>query len=1052
MMRKREYSLIIKSKDMKDYPLSYQQERLLYMSKLSTSSNVWNRVSAVYLHGRLDVDALYKTMEAVSRQYPILNNAIRYFQGEYRQFPGAIGMLKVITCPAGMTKEEIVNAVYQEKVDVVGGPLFFAYYYLMGEDDSMVVFKFHHIISDAHSFTILWNLFKLIYNRVASGGLIPEEQSENIRFYDYAVWMRQEFTEEKTSDRRSYWFSKFTVKTHSLNMQADSISDQDEIFRGTSVSVTLTDQFAKKIEKLCLINKTIPFVFYLGAYFLVLGKYSSQEDIVVGTMFSGRHYEKALMNEIGFFVNTVAIRSQIDRKYSVKEYLNYLLETVNDAFYMQDYPLDRVVKLANTDFNEHINPLYQALFNYIHDEYGTEKFLGIDEEIRVKPRIDSTQSPIMLDVHDNQSGLEISVEYFTSLFSAEFMQRWLDNYIHILNQMSEGWEQSLYSLDFICDKEKSKILNEFTSGPIYDRGSYLVHTLFEEQAIKAPDRIAISADGADITYHDLNRRADAIAQYLQAAGLSRGDRVAIYMDGKPDLIASIYGVLKAGGAYVPIEHTYPQNRIVRVLVKSGASYLLTDQERDFGSVPLKMILVDEIRNDECAEKIVSAGRQQDLAYVIFTSGSTGEPKGVMIEHHSLINVFFSIRDRINLREDDVTLALTSFSFDLFVVETLLPLSFGLRVVMTDENIKKSGRMINKVIMEEGVTLLQMTPSRMKVQMNISATKEILKRLRYIIFGGEVLPSSLLTDVRKYTDARIYNMYAPTETTVLSIGNDVTQGTNVSIGRPFDNVSVYLLNQYYELQPIGVYGQLCISGSCLARGYIGQEALTAERFVANPYISGERMYQTGDYGKWMEDGSIQFMGRMDQQVKLNGYRIELVEIEETLMLCDSIKAAVAVIHTDAKGIQRLVAYVIVNDKEQFSMEKANQSLSKWLPAYMFPSNYILMDDFPLNSNGKVDKAALPKPEFEEDTEEKTGQESCKTELSDTERELLAIAERLLEVKNLSIEDNFFLKGGSSILTMLFAAEIEETFDVQINILEFIELPVLSQIAKYIHDRK
>jgi amino acid adenylation domain-containing protein len=613
---------------------------------------------------------------------------------------------------------------------------------------------------------------------------------------------------------------------------------------------------------------------------------------------------------------------------------------------------------------------------------------------------------ISLIAKETENKIGFGIEYCTKLFKKSSIIRFAQNYINILKYIVKHKQSRIYEIDVLTMEEKNKIMHQFNQTYArYDR-DLPIHQLFERQVRNLPDKTALVCKQEKITYEELNSMANCVALRLIKSGLKQGCIVGLIVNRSIEMLAGILGILKAGGAYLPIDPTYPDERIRYMLEDSNVEIILTQEslrhkvETDIRIIDLtnQNIYVQNCKNQEIEVK------SNDLAYVIYTSGSTGNPKGVMIEHMSVNNLVKGITDKIGFEKGKTILALTTVSFDIFVLETIVPLCVGMKIILADENEQMDPRLLSKLINNNNVDMVQMTPSRLNLFMAHKESFVCIGKIKDIIVGGEAFPTKLLEELKKITTARIYNVYGPTETTVWSTTKELTNSTKVTIGRPIANTRIYIMNKYFTLEPIGAFGQLCIAGDALARGYINMPELTNKNFVKS--VDEDRIYCTGDVARWLSDGEIEILGRLDNQVKVRGYRIELGEIESCLLKLDEIKEAVVVEKSDDNDTKYLCAYVVARD--EIKVSKLRENLLKKLPEYMVPAFFIQLEKIPTTLNGKIARNLLPNPVIE----------AICTNIynppqNDMEHKISKIWEKVLGVDLVGVTDNFFELGGDSI---------------------------------------
>lgn len=1000
------------------YSLSPAQMRMFLTSRMYDKSTAYNLTQALYIHGNIDAAYLKKVLKKLTQRHDAFRTTFDIIDGKpVQKIHDEVDFeVQYQECE---DKKEIIDTIIRDFIkpyNIAKLPLFrFKLLKLANNNERpsyILIQDMHHIISDGISEALLINEVNSLYSGRALYDL-------KIQYKDYVEWHQKLISSNEIACQRQYWLNKLSGEIPLLNLPADYKRPANFSYKGNSIKLIIDKELTDKLYKLARDNRVTMFTMLLSGYSILLSRYTGQNDIIIGTPIAGRRHTD-LNAIIGVFLNTLALRVLYKPETTIIEFLRDIGHEVLEAFDNQDYPFENIVEDLTIKRDPSRNPLLDTLiiFQNINSNELAINDLKISKYSFEKGM---AQYDLSLIGFENKEGIEVEINYCTSLFREETIIRFGEHLLNILEYIVENPNARLYEIEILSEKEKTELLYDFNKTEVQNPIEKTIQELIEEQVIRAPESVAITFEDKNLLYSELNRRANSIAKKLREMGIERNNIVAIMVNRSFDMIAGILGILKSGGAYLPIDPEYPEDRINYMLEDSGTQIMLTTSslchKLKFNG---ETILLDmDIKASEIDEKnpdVINSSR--DLAYVIYTSGSTGKPKGVMLEHRSVVNFITGIKEKISFSAESTILGLTTISFDIFVLETLLPLAQGSRIVLTDENQQRDPRLLSKVILENKINMLQATPSRMKMLMSIEACTACLQKLKYIMIGGEAFPLDLLQNLKKLTNAEIFNMYGPTETTVWSTIKDLTNSEKINIGKPIANTSIYIVNSFSKLQPVGVAGELCIGGHGLARGYIGRPELTDEKFPANPFSKGERMYRTGDAASWQPNGEIDFLGRIDSQVKIRGYRIELGEIENLLMKFEGIKSAVVTVKENEDKVKYLCAYYVSDKNIDSSSVRAY--LNKALPEYMIPSNFISMDKLPQTPNGKIDRKALPEPE--------RNISSC-TELSkptnDIEEKISEIWKRVLNVKEIGIDDDFFEYGGNSLSAIKLEVEMEKS---------------------------
>lgn len=1051
-MKNRKYPDILHTSEIPFYPLSYQQERILYLSQLMPGSTLWNRISCKRLKGNLDTKVLEKAFDALIERHEVLKAKISIVNNKpVQSFTGSSeNTLRCIYLSAGNAQQnnrevmELLNKEYQTPINVNGGALFSALLIISGENEYVLILKLHHIISDASTFRILWQDLKKLYNAYENNkGALPELP---LQYKEYAVWQRETLDDAFTREQMKYWLNEFKGELPVLNMPTDFLAPSQISFKGAMEKTELHEELIRKLEILSLKKGTVLFSTLLSAFYILLNRYSSQDDISVGTLFSGRHYSNSLKNMAGFFINTVAIRMDVDADLSFIDFLQRVHKKVDEAYQMQDYPFDKLVQTVNPERKAGRNPLYSALFNVVKNYKESVGFTGIEEEVQLRHEVNSAQTDIFMDIRNNPDNLEVRLEYNTDIFRKETVTRMLAHYRNLLCSIASNPEVKVKDIEIMDADEQKQLIFWNDTKADYPRYK-CVYTLFEEKALSYPEATAMVYDTASLTYRELDEKSSRLAVYLQSIGVETGTLVGIFVGRSLDIAVGLIGILKAGGAYVPLDPDYPTERIKFIIQDSKMKLIITQPElsgkiSQMADEDIKIVLLDaEFDSKNTAKEYIQSAKTESPAYVLYTSGSTGKPKGVIIQHQALTNFLLAMSDKPGCSSQDRILAVTTFSFDIAGLELYLPLINGAQCHICSSEEMRDAEKLKQKIRRIRPTIMQATPATWMMLFYVGWKNE--ERVK-ILCGGEALLEKLKKSFME-TGCDVWNMYGPTETTIWSSVKHISEKEPITVGNPIANTRFYILDRNLKPVSVGIPGELFIAGDGLAQGYLNRAELTAEKFINNPIEPETRLYRTGDLARWTADGDIDILGRIDHQVKIRGFRIELGEIEETLCLHPDVKEAAAVLREDNPDNKVLAAYIVLKNGGEIPEDELNRHIGKWLPYYMIPSVYVKLDKIPLTPNGKVDKSALPVPV--QDSKSKLTYIAPSTEI---EIKLAKIAEKLLHIERIGLNDNFFRLGGNSILTIQFIAELEDAFGVSMTIADFIDLPDMSQIAQKIKD--
>ncbi|MEK4043597.1 amino acid adenylation domain-containing protein [Paenibacillus sp. FSL H8-0048] len=1038
------------------YPLSYQQERLYYLSQILPDSSVWNLVTSRTLSGNLQVAAMKKAVAGLASRHPVLRSVMdwqgnapcqSFTRNTDELFTYSDLSVKSLSERSHMLQEQLEELWYHP-IRLSGEDLLFQATLIRTEEEKYVMLlKLHHIIADGTSLQILWRDLKLIYNALIDG--IPADlPALKLEYGTYAWWQRENFSEEFTKEQERYWLKEFQGELPVLDLPADFPPPVQLSFSGALTSLELPGELVKLLRILCMNNRVILFSGLMAVFYTLLYKLAGQEDIVVGTVFNGRHYGPEFNHPVGFFVNTVAVRMEISDGLKYTDLLKSVHDKVDNAYYMQDYPFERLIRVLNPDRDNNRIPLFRTMFNMVSEGTEEQGFLGL-EETKLESDACATQTDLLFDVRQEGPRTFLWAEYNTDLFREETVKQLLGMYLNLLRQIVLSPEAKMEELVLTGPQEQEEILKVFNDTSVPYPADKCIHELFAEQVKRTPDHTALCYGDRQWTYSEVNRQTERLAGQLHQVGVEPGSIVGILAERSPELVIGLLGILKAGAAYLPIDPAYPEERNRFMLEDSGTSILLVQSglnppaawslktlvldQQEAESGPGGMIPEFPIPMEQDEEQ--RAGR---LAYVMYTSGSTGTPKGVMVEHRNVVRL---VHDGgfLAIEPEDRLLLTGSPSFDAVTFEIWGSLLNGLPLYLAgDDTLLQAGR-LGMFIREKGISLLWLTAALF--QQLAEEDPGLFAPLRSLLVGGDQLPVRQVRQVREACPGlRIVNLYGPTENTTFSTCY-LIQGehdTGIPIGKPVPNSTAYILDARGQMQPVGVPGELYVGGDGLARGYLNRPELTAERFVPDPFHPGQRIYKTGDRAKWLPDGNIAFLGRLDNQVKIRGYRVEPGEIETSLLLCSAVTEAAVVAGEDPEGSKYLCAYVVCAGPS--AVPEIRDFLNEHLPGYMIPSVIVPLAKLPLTRNGKIDRKQLPAPASLEEPAVLFREPG-----SAAEKQLAEIWREVLNREQVGADDHFFASGGHSLKAMLLISRINRSFQVELPLREIFQAPTVSRLA-------
>ncbi|MEC0714024.1 bacitracin non-ribosomal peptide synthetase BacA [Bacillus haynesii] len=1025
---------IQKAREKEYYRTSPAQQRMYMLSMLENERGAYHIPMALLVEGRINVIQLENALKTFLQRHEILRTGFEIQNNELIQkiYENVEFRLEYECLDASITDQhalmEITSRYCKESIkpfDLSRPPLMRAKLIKIDDIRHILVMNFHHIISDGVSQGILMNEILELY----SNEPLPEV---SVQYKDYVEWNHTFNQSDAMKKQEAYWLDVYRDIPSKLDFPYDYKRHHIDTFEGSSVFLEMGQELSDHIRKLAKHTGTTLYTVMLSAYYVLLNKYTNQTDIVVGTAAAGRLHPD-LQDVFGVFVNTLALRNEVDTSNSFKEFLQQTKERTIAAFDNSEYPFDDLIRKLNGVRESNRNPLFDTMF-VLEDARMFTKQKG---DVKLSPiifELDNAKFDMIFNVLDFEQKIVLNIEYSTSLFKEETIQKIAEDYFRILEEVSENRDVALYQIDMISRQEKRTLLESFNhTKTAYPKGK-AIHQLFEEQAKRIPDHTAVVFEDQKLTYRQLNEKANQVARLLREKGVKPDTLVGIMMERSSDMITAILGVLKAGGAYLPIDPEYPLERMRYMAFDSQVKVIISDVPLAKGltAESIELIHMDDERiAEQDRSDIDNVNQSGDLAYVIYTSGSTGKPKGVMIEHQSLINLCRWHQSCFEVGQNDNSSIYASISFDAFVWELFPYITAGATVHVLNQETRLDVEKLNRYFHDHHITI-SFLPTPVCEQFTALDNHS----LRTLLTGGDKL------NVFKEKSYQIVNNYGPTENTVVATSFPIDKSyQNIPIGKPIDNVKVYILNKDLQLCPLGASGELCIAGEGLARGYVNRPELTREKFIENPFVPGERMYRTGDLAKMLPDGNIQFLGRVDQQVKIRGYRIEPGEIENQLLKYEKIEEAAVIAREDGDHDPYLCAYV--KAKKEVEPEKIRAFLKKSLPDYMIPQHFVQLDRLPLTVNGKVDKKSFPVPERSAAMDRRY--EAPRDQM---EEKLVSIWEEALGINKVGINSNFFEVGGHSLKAAALVSTIHKELNVKLPLRKIFETPTIKGLREYI----
>jgi amino acid adenylation domain-containing protein len=1038
------------------YTLSHTQEGMLYHSIYSPGSDVYTQQINFTLRGNLDKSLFTKAWQMVIDRHPILRTV---FDWSTREKPLQI-VYKTIPLPfkfkdwQNFTLDEqadnlrsLLLADFNKGFDLSKTPLIRLILIQMSKEKFQFIWTSHHIILDGWSvFLILKDLFSL-YEALIQGGELYLKPCPPYK--NFIAWLKKQNLQEAEKFWK-YRLKGFKTPTQlwitksPADAQNRSQSFNDYIGKISSELTLELKSFAKEYQ--LTINTLIQ-----GIWALMISKYSGEDDVLFGATVSGRREPEDVDKMVGLFINTLPVRFQINKDDSI---ISWLKKNQYEQVETIQYDFSPLVQIHQWSEVPNDQPLFDQILvfeNYPIEDYfsNKERIVGI-ENIDSVERTNYSLSVIVLP----EKELELKFIYDKNKFEQKTIENLILHFQTILEGIVKNPTLLIKQLHILSVAENSKILVEWNQTQTEFPDKKCLHQLFQEQAQRTPNSIAVAFNNEMLTYSELNQKSDLLSRHLVSLGVNPNELVAILLDRSINMMVALLGVLKAGGAYLPLDPEFPYERLEFMLEDAQVKTLITHTNflDNLPSCSAEIVCIDDYKTNAKFENIINDQvNSEDLAYVIYTSGSTGKPKGVQVTHKSVVNFLNSMTKKPGFKEGDTLLAVTTLSFDISILELFLPIINGGKTIIASKDIVANGEQLLHTLKKHRVNVMQATPTtwRLLIEAGWNGNKNFK-----VLCGGESLSIDLAEKLLSCSD-NVWNMYGPTETTVWSACHKLEQDGKVLIGTPIDNTLVYVLDKNMQPVPISIPGELYIGGMGVSQGYLNRPELTADRFLINPFIENtkDKIYKTGDLVRFNKYGKLEYLNRIDQQVKIRGFRIELGEIENVLGEHESINLVAVTAYEHQKDDTRLVAYIVLNSSSENSEENRSELVTqlrdfvkKKLPAYMIPTSFIFMEKLPLTPNGKIDRKALPKP----DQSIYGLENNYVAPQNETEEKLVEIWKKVLKVEKVGLNDNFFELGGHSLLAVYLFNQIELNFNKKLPLALLFEASTLSEMALAISD--
>ncbi len=1016
------------------YSVSSAQKRQFVLNQLDPSTISYNMPFITIIVDELDYQRFEVVFKSLIKRHESLRTSFRVIKEEVVQQIQETVEFEIDYLEA--TAEELPEIVqnFMSPFDLSRAPLL-RVGLVKFEDKHLFMLDMHHIISDGVSMNILLNDFMRFYG----GDSLPELR---IQYKDYAAWQNEFLNSDQFNSREEYWLKTFAGEIPVLNLPTDFSRPSMMNFEGDHLGFTVDQELTAKLNNLAFQNNATLFMILLAALNVLLAKYSGQEDIIVGTPIAGRPHSD-LENIIGMFVNTLALRNKPAFDKTFNQFLNEVRTGALEGYEHQDYQFEMLLDKLNLERDMSRNPLFDVMFalqntNTAKPDLKVLKTAPFGLATKVS-KFDLTLNAI--EVGDR---IRLSFEYSTNLFKRDTITRLGQHYLNLLGEIVRKSELEISEIELISEDEKEQLLFKFNDTKVDYPKTKTISQIFEDQVQNLPDQVALIFEDTEMTYQELNARSNQLARFLRDKGIENNQIIGIMTESSFEMIIGILGILKAGGAYLPINPKDPEDRI-RFMLEDSKAQICLIQNHLIDIIKFSGELLD-MDDDNLytygTSNLEDINSAESLAYAIYTSGTTGKPKGTMIMHYNVVRTVKNT-NYIEITPKDRLIQLSNYAFDASVFNIFGALLNGALLILVNKDTLHDMKKLSGLIVNQKVSVLFVTTALLNLLVDNNI--ECFKYTKKVLFGGERASVEHVCKALNYLGKnRIIHLYGPSESTVYAsyynINEVDSKATNIPIGYPISNTMLYILDKLNNPQPIGVPGELCISGEGLGLGYLNQEELTKEKFIENPFVPGERLYKTGDLARWLEDGNLEFLGRIDNQVKIRGFRIELSEIESRLLSHEMIKDTVVVVHEGSNTDKFLTAYFVTTG--DLSTDELRNYLAKELPEFMIPAHLIKIDKMPLTLNGKVDKKALPRPDNNLISTEYIAP------TNELEKRLAQLWSEILGIEKISINDNFFRLGGHSLKAMVLSARILKEFNVEVSIRQIFNTPTIITLSEFI----
>jgi amino acid adenylation domain-containing protein len=1030
------------------------QEYFWLNTQLHPDSPTYNIPSVLNITGPLNIPALEKSINCVINRHEALRMIFSHQTGHLKHHIQKQLILDLEQTDFSKVRgqeqlKKLINKEIVRPFNLTTGPLIRVHLIHLDKEKYVLLIIIHHIITDLRSKELLGSEISACYNSIVKDKNLPffEEPVP----YSHLISKYKEWISSKAAETAlDFWRNEVQDHSGLIDLPLDHPRPPVARTNGKAHFFQLGPVEAKKLNKFCRQNATAPFIALLSCFLVLLARYSRQKDIIIGVPLSNRrHYETK--NVVGCFVNILPLAFRLGEDITLMQILHLVRDKLLQAHRQQEMAFHDIVAAVNPSRDASYNPIFQVGFTY---EPPMElQFSGLKVETE-KWHNQGSQVDLFLNIFEISTNIHGYFEYNADLFDSETIARISNQYKRLVSNLHQKFDNQLREVEILSKDERKKLLVQWNNTSNNYGQVECLNQLFEKQVTRTPENIAVIFNEVHLTYREFNNRANQVAHYLKEMGVGPEDIVGVCMERSLEMVIAIYAICKAGGAYVPLDPEIPQQRLSFIINETKAKVILTqkhlkDKLSSFDGISVNLDSDWHVIADYPHENPTIKVNPANLAYVIYTSGSTGSPKGVMNEHKGIFNRLMWMQETFKLKQEDKVLQKTPFSFDVSVWEFFWPLFTGATLVVAPPNLHKDPLKLYRIIEEHKITTIHFVPSMLRLFLAIEIAAEC-KSLKRVFCSGEILTWELKQTFFKRFTCELHNLYGPTEAAV-----DVSHWqcqpqksySKVPIGYPIANTQLYVLDEQLQPVPQGVVGELYIGGVQVARGYLQRDVLTQAAFIPDPFniTSGGNLYKTGDLARYLSNGALEYVGRVDFQVKLNGNRIELMEIEAALCRHQLINESVAILSEEKEDYQQLAAYLLSNVN---SIEELNltQHLEKMLPYYMIPSHFVLLREFPLTASGKVDRKKLPSPQVKKNV---LPLNAIQADI-DHVRVVSSIWKKILNMDEIDLQSNFFDNGGNSLLATELAFDLGKKLNIKVPLVKIFQYPTVLTLSGYLKE--